>query len=310
MDYFRRVINGPPCNISARDSSLAQFTTDAAKLNDSENTLIDWMCGFTKAQKQSVSSESLIQIWESYLQDIGITIFTYYHVPSHSGGTSEQCTVMTHFGLSDVWKQSENLQGFDENNPLTSYALERNELFKFSDVLHFKGRTSREEKYFKSFRDLDFSEGYALPVFSAGKYHGFFTLGLGAEREAFTERQLTLVNWACQIGHYRFIDLMTKEAEQANQSGSIIKLNTLKSTQLLDKEASQKVIAELNQANIASKAQNKDESYLFQISAAKRYGYEEPFTEAQRDLNYTLMKMTAPKDVTQDAWKLYHMLRS
>lgn len=314
MNYFRRMVNGPPCEMRKEEGKFFRFCGDNGNLNfNTENGLVEWTCDFSRAQNKSGSTEVLFQNWMTYFQSIGISLFSYHQICSDDDANSKRSSVMAHYGMPADCSNYNLLQEFSENNLLMSYAFERNELFKFSDLHHLRNRTSREENYLDSLRKLNLSEGYAVPIFKSGVCDAFFALGLGKQYPILDSRQLSMVKWACQMGHNRYVELMTKEAEQASQLGEGARLRRQKSEQISDQEAVRKVIGGLEQGNIIDHAQtqakNKEESYRFQLVAAMQLGYREPFSKAQSQLNYALMKITASQEVSEDAWKLYHMLR-
>lgn len=312
MTYFRRVVNGPPCEMRKEEDKIFRFSNDSDDLDFStENGVVEWTCDFSRAQNSSQSTKFLIQNWIAYFQSIGISFFSYHHISSDGETMSKRSSVMAHYGMPSDWTSSHLIQEFCEDNLLMSYAFERHELFKFSDLQHLRNRPSQEENYFDSFRKLDLSEGYAVPIFRSGVCDAFFALGVGQQFAALNSRQLSMVKWACQMGHNRYVELMAKETEHTSQLRLSARPQCQKSEQLSDKEAARKVIGGLEQGDIdiTDQAQSKAESYRFQLAAAMQLGYREPFSEAQTQLNYALMKMTASQEVTEVAWKLYHMLR-
>jgi len=312
MTHFRHIINGPPCRIKKEESS---FFLKAKEGNltgvRGESRLVDWMCRFSEAQKESHTFEALQLNWIRHFHDMGILMFGYYHVQLPAENVKSQYALMTDFCFPKAWQKASKSKGMCEDNLLVSYAFTKNEAFKFSDLSHCKSETESEEIDMQLLRHHNISEGYCIPIFGSDNCHGFYLLGLGENHIELNKRQVSMIQWACQIGHSQYVDLMVKRKiqEQVTMPSSAVGSVQQESTRFSDREAADQVIAELSQANIEERAVNKNQSYLFQISAAMQFGYGEPYSLPQRDLNYKLVKMTASKQVTQDAWKLYHMLR-
>ena len=81
-------------------------------------------------------------------------------------------------------------------------------------------------------------------------------------------------------------------------------------TPLTDSEAVEQVIEILLSDTARLKARNEDEAAFFAIKASLAIGYSEPMTAEQRALNSMLAKLKMSYTCCENAWKLYHDLRS
>ena len=64
--------------------------------------------------------------------------------------------------------------------------------------------------FIEEVKKLDVKEGYAFPVFGARYRSGFFTLGFGEEAPSLNTFELSMLQWACQLAHHRFVEIKTQ----------------------------------------------------------------------------------------------------
>lgn len=81
------------------------------------------------------------------------------------------------------------------------------------------------------------------------------------------------------------------------------------------KEISESLIVETvirhvtNDAN-RKRSYNENECHFYQLRAALRCGYAEPFSAEQTAMNTMLTKLRADKKSTESAWELYHEIKT
>lgn len=72
-------------------------------------------------------------------------------------------------------------------------------------------RSPTAQAFINEIKNLDVKEGYAFPVFGARYRSGFFTFGFGENAPSLNPFQLSMLQWACQLAHHRFVELKTKQ---------------------------------------------------------------------------------------------------
>ncbi len=193
--------------------------------------MLDFMSSFSDDCKKATSLEALNEVLKISFAGLSVKMFSYIHCPPIGSTDYRPAKVITYFGYPPEWVEYYTLNKCSDYDPFVAYAFEKNRAFEWTEAIDaYENDTSRAE-FMSKVKSLNISKGYAFPVFGARYSSGFFTMGFDESASNLSEFQLSMLQWACQLAHYRFVELKAeREVDNVNltdRETEIVKLVSL-----------------------------------------------------------------------------------
>ncbi len=182
---------------------------EKADMNTKSN-MLDFMSAFSDACAKVSSLEALAIVLKDSFQDLSVKMFSYIHCPPLGATDYAPSEVVTHFGYPRRWTYFYKTRECCQFDPFVEHAFKKNSAFKWSEVTGAPSEDPSIKEFIQEVKSLGINEGYAFPVFGAKYRSGFFTLGFDENASPLNSFQLSMLQWACQLAHYRFVELKTQ----------------------------------------------------------------------------------------------------
>lgn len=169
--------------------------------------LIDRMSRFSRAVEAVDTLAELEEVFALGCHEIGAKMFSYHQLPRIGVSDYYPNKLVCWDGFPEEWKSFYKQKGYLNDDPLLRYVFERNCILTWHDILALTPKTEREADYLNLMRELNLGTGLVLPVFGPRAKSGVFSMGFDKRCEHANPLEISMVQWACQTVHYRYIDL-------------------------------------------------------------------------------------------------------
>ncbi|MEM6748638.1 MAG: LuxR family transcriptional regulator [Pseudomonadota bacterium] len=150
----------------------------------------------------------------SHFLAIGGKMMSYHHIPPFGAEDhGAELTVIAH-GFPEDWVQRYRGERLYRDDPIPRYALQTAKPFWWSDATDFPSLTKRERRYLKVLEEAKLGDGLALPVYGPNGRDGYASLGFGLTRPELSAVAMRRVQWACQVAHERYCQLLCDETKE------------------------------------------------------------------------------------------------
>ncbi|MEL6365519.1 MAG: LuxR family transcriptional regulator [Pseudomonadota bacterium] len=149
-----------------------------------------------------------------YFMGIGGEMVSYHHMPPF-GATdyTPELTVAAH-GFPSGWVERYLSERLYEIDPIPRHALQRTRPFWWSKAASFPDLSDDERRYLDMLSDAELGDGLAIPVYGPHGRDGYASLGFGDQRPKLSTVEIRRIQWACQIGHERYCQLLSARAPE------------------------------------------------------------------------------------------------
>lgn len=182
-----------------------------------QNKMLDFVSAFSRACSKVTTLDDLSEVLKTSFQNLSVKMFSYIHCPPLGAADYAPSEVVTHFGYPRRWTYFYLKNQCCNFDPFVGHAFEKNKAFKWDEVIHKPVNDKATKDFIEEAKTLDVKEGYAFPVFGARYRSGFFTFGFDKKAPELDEFSLSMLQWACQTAHHRFVELKT-QLDQARGS--------------------------------------------------------------------------------------------
>jgi len=180
--------------------------------------VLDQMSKFSRALDNTASVTALNHTLTQSFKEIGVKMFIYYHIPTEDVANDTKTTVMSHYGFPEAWNKFYQDNKFCDNDPVLGYIQKEKRAIKWQELLNSNIENPRDKEYIKAANDLQVGIGIALPVFGTHTQSGVFSLGFQPRCETLRDIEMSMLQWACQMAHHKWLDLVAEPEEQSLRS--------------------------------------------------------------------------------------------
>ncbi len=154
----------------------------------------------------------LRQVLVEYVLSHDFKMVSYHHMPPPGAiDYNTQITVAAH-GFPDAWVETYMKNHFYEIDPIPKRALNCAVPFWWSEARDDPNLNQGELEFLDALEAADFGDGLAVPVFGPHGRNGYAGVGIGKEKRDLSIVDIATIQWACQIGHQRYCELLKSKA--------------------------------------------------------------------------------------------------
>lgn len=168
---------------------------------------VDLMSAYEKACKSATTASQLEQIMKKAVADAGATVFSYHHLPSNEDTSRFYYKVVSHYGYSKEWLSYYKSGAETQKDPVHFLPFKLNRPYWWHEAVSFIDDEPDRENVNSTMNSQGLKCGLAFPVFEPGKISGLFLLGFPVEQERIPESTISILQWASQLSHQRFLEL-------------------------------------------------------------------------------------------------------
>lgn len=139
----------------------------------------------------------------------GPVMISYHHLPPPGATDFGNAITIDAYGFPDDWVDRYISERFYEIDPIPKHALSTTEPFWWSEAYDFPDLKAEEKDYLVALTKADLGDGLAVPVFGPFGRSGYFGLGFGQGAVKLTVAEISTLQWACQLAHQKYCDLLT-----------------------------------------------------------------------------------------------------
>ncbi len=168
-----------------------------------DETLLQHMTAFKSACENSIDTVELETLFAHSISKISAQKYFYCQF---SGGSSSHPIFARLKSASGI--SPENIENYrlglgGSIDPLINFTLKRMKGFEWKDYFN----QTQDEHFLNGLFDEPSGFGLVLPVFGPDMNSGLFCIEFESHISKNTELQNTLLQWACQLAHYRYLEL-------------------------------------------------------------------------------------------------------
>ena len=171
------------------------------------NTL-DRMSRFEQACNTAGSIDELDAVIINNLSDICSQTYSYLHLPPLADQALGPSQAIRYFGYPDGWPGWKTHSGFSSDEPFIEYIFSQSGPIWWDEVYSKSGKPENFDAVLSAMSEIGVQCGLVLPVFDSVKKSGLFSFGFTRPRSEFGADEISALQWACQIAHYRHMDLL------------------------------------------------------------------------------------------------------
>lgn len=176
-----------------------------------QNKMLDFMSAFSLACEGVNSTDALADVLKTHFEGLSVKMFSYIHCPPLGAADYAPSEVVTYFGYPRRWQHFYMKNQCCDSDPFIGHAFKKNNAFNWDEVIQADNHEPAAEAFIDEVKHLDVKEGYAFPVFGARYRSGFFTFGFDEGAPSLNPFQLSMLQWACQLAHHRFVELKMQQ---------------------------------------------------------------------------------------------------
>ena len=181
--------------------------------------MMELMSGFDRDCKTAGNIADLETVIVQAFQSLCVKTLSYFHHPPFNeidGGPSQ---LVLHFGFPDAWVEKYNSSAFSRDDPVIKYVMSRSGPLWWDEPLSANEENSDVRNLINSIVGLGVRNGLSFPVFELRLKSGYFALGFEKRKSEISEQQITALQWACQVAHQRYVELMEKGENALDRAG-------------------------------------------------------------------------------------------
>ena len=138
----------------------------------------------------------------------GPVMMSYHHFPPPGATDFGSAITIDTYGFPTDWVARYISEKFYEVDPIPKHALSTTEPFWWSEAKDLPQLKPAEKMYLAELSNADLGDGLAIPVFGPFGRNGYIGLGFGKKSVSLTIAEISTLQWACQLGHQKYCDLL------------------------------------------------------------------------------------------------------
>lgn len=147
-----------------------------------------------------------------YMVANNFKMVSYHHMPPPGASDYSPNITVTAHGFPKEWVRTYVKNHYYEVDPIPKRALNTTTPFWWSEARDQPGLSKDELAYLDALEAADFGDGLAVPVFGPHGRNGYAGIGLGTEKIDLSILDIATIQWACQLGHQRYCELLRSKA--------------------------------------------------------------------------------------------------
>ena len=144
----------------------------------------------------------------------GLTMVSYHHLPPPGATDYDPTITVAAHGFPQDWVDRYVSERYYDVDPIPKKALATTEPFLWSEVRRMPGLSRPELAYLDELANAELGDGLAVPVFGPYGRNGYAGLGYGKAGVSPTLVERKTLQWACQMGHQKYCDLLRTQSPQ------------------------------------------------------------------------------------------------
>ena len=181
---------------------------------------LERMSQFERACQEAGSVDQLDMAVINSLSQICVKTYSYHHLPPLGDNAMGPSQAIRYHGYPMDWEGWHKHSGYPSDEPFIKCVFAQSEPSWWNDTYEQAGRPEYFASIMKALADIGVQSGLTLPVFAPDVKSGLISLGFTERRENFTSEQVSTLQWASQVAHYRHIELLgADEPSQMVSSG-------------------------------------------------------------------------------------------
>ncbi len=160
------------------------------------------------------SIDELRQYCVDFFLSSGLEMVSYHHLPPPGATDYNSNITVAAYGYPEEWVRIYLERKYFEVDPVPRRALDSAFPFWWSEIDKDSNLTEEERLYLRAVAKADLGEGLAIPVFGPHGRNGYAGLGFGKKNVALSVADIATLQWACQLGHQRYVYLLRAQAPE------------------------------------------------------------------------------------------------
>ncbi len=161
------------------------------------------MHAFKNACENSITIAELETLFASLIPKISAEKYLYIQFGNKSSDSPIFAKIKSSWGIQKNHLENYRLGLGGTIDPLINYTLKQMKSFEWRDYFSFVPH----ETFLNGLFENPTGYGLSLPVFGLNWKSGLFCIEFSKKVHKNTDLQNTLLQWACQIAHYRYLEL-------------------------------------------------------------------------------------------------------
>jgi LuxR family transcriptional regulator/LuxR family quorum-sensing system transcriptional regulator CciR len=175
---------------------------------------ITWRGDYLQKLARARSFEDVREVFAGFCEAHRVPRASYHHLPPV--GSAEGGPEIHAEGFPEEWVEEYVNERLFRHDPITRLALRRCQPFLWSEIERIERVSPAERDYLRRLRAAGVGDGIAIPVFGPGGRNGYFGIGLPEGAPPPGLREMREFQWACQLAHHRYCDILAAAAPQAD----------------------------------------------------------------------------------------------
>ncbi len=168
-----------------------------------EETLLELMQSFKSDCEMSVHRAELEDLFRKSMSNISAEKYLYCQFSSGGPSFPTFARLKSSYGIRQEAIENYRLGIGGTIDSLIKFTLEQMKSFELQEYL----KNEKNENFINGLFDSPKGYGLVLPVFGPNRNSGLFCIAFSADISKNTQLQNTLLQWACQLAHYRYLEL-------------------------------------------------------------------------------------------------------
>ena len=195
---------------------------DKAAASDNQNCEASTMPTKHRAQAETYAIavykthtfRQLQAIGVAFLKSRGVKMMSYHHLPPPGAKDFDPTVTIAAYGFPEDWVKRYIERRYYEVDPIPQHAQQVTAPFWWSDVAKLPGLSEAAIDYLDDLTQAHLGDGLGVPVFGPHGRNGYFGIGFGEANPQVEHVRIVEIQWACQLGHQRYCDLLAAELEK------------------------------------------------------------------------------------------------
>lgn len=159
---------------------------------------------------QALSFSALRETSYNYFSTMPIHRLSYQHFPPRGATDYHRSITVAALGFPKGWVKRYTENAYYECDPIVRRAAGSTRPFWWQAVAEIETLSRREEDFLEVLKTEGISDGLAVPVFGPHHRSGYFGIGFSAGPDDFTAFDIGKIQWACQLIHLRYCELLQR----------------------------------------------------------------------------------------------------
>jgi DNA-binding CsgD family transcriptional regulator len=167
---------------------------------------------FIRESAKITDVPGLMYYFQQFVADYGFGISSY-HIISENLYKKDVDESLVFHNFPEEWVEHYIEQEYYENDPIITLATRSARPFHWFEVEELLPLTDEQKQFLEDLKAQGFTDGLAVPVFTANGSIAYFGLGCAEGESDLTSEQEREILFVCHQTHLRYMDITSAEAE-------------------------------------------------------------------------------------------------